>query len=265
MNRRAWLILFIVCVIILFVSFALPSSMGETPAMIGGIAMILGLSSLIVFIVSGIKAKHKPKIDPALSASMAAQSRPAPAPAPADNPAPQPPAPVPEPKKATTTERIHVRGLDHYTNNIKAVARENPDYDLTKRELIEECPDEKVWQYYFNVKGDLVPEPDNPHDPNAIMVQADGRCIGYVPKGSTSHIRKLMESGRIKSMDLDIGGGKYKEVYAVDEDENKYEMDRDEKPYSAVLTLYLKDEQPNDQRAQDSERLVDVDKTFPTD
>lgn len=242
MNRRPWLILFFVCVIALFVSFALPSSMGETPAMIGGIAMIVGLSALIVIIVSGIKAKHKPKVDPALTAALAAQYKPvkSPAPAPSDNPSPQPQAAAPEPKKATTTERIHVRGLDHYTDNILAVARENPDYDLTKRELIEECPDEKVWQYYFIVKGDLVPEPDNPYDPNAIMVQADGLCIGHVPKGSTSHIRKLMESGRIQSMHLDIGGGKYKEVY--EDEDDKYEMDRDERPFSAVLELYLTEE-----------------------
>jgi hypothetical protein len=214
--------------------------------MIGGIAMIVGLSALIVFIVSGIKAKHKPKIDPALTAALAAQSKPAPAPAPAANPAPQPsaPAPAPEPKKATTTERIHVRGLDHYTDNIIAVAKENPDYDLTKRELIEECPDEKVWQYYFNVKGDLVPEPDNPYDPNAIMVQADGLCIGHVPQGSTGHVRKLMESGRIHSMHLDIGGGKYKEVYEDEDEEGKYEMDRGSRPFSAVLELYLTEE-PN--------------------
>ena len=83
MNRRPWLILYFVCVIVLFVSFALPSSMGETPAMIGGIAMIVGLSALIVFIVSGIKAKHKPKVDPALTAALSAQYKPVKPPAPA--------------------------------------------------------------------------------------------------------------------------------------------------------------------------------------
>lgn len=249
MNRRAWLVLFILCVIVLFVSCALPSSMGDTPAMIGGIAMIVGLSALIVFIVSGIRSKRKPKIDPALTAALSAQAKPSPArpvptsaPSSAVNPAPQPSAPTPAPKKATTTERIHVRGLDHYTDNIKAVAWENPDYDLTKRELIEQYPDEKVWQYTFDVKGDLVPEPDNPYDPNAIMVQANGLCIGYVPKGSTSHIRKLMESGRIQSMHLDIGGGKYKEVYEDEDEEGKYEMDRGSRPFSAVLELYLTEE-----------------------
>lgn len=244
MNKRTWLILFILSVIVLFVSFALPSSMGDTPAMIGGIAMVLAVIFLLAFIVSSIRAKRKPIIDPDVAAALAAQARPdpapAPSPAPAADPAPQPSAPAPAPKKATTTERVHVHGLDHYTDNIKAVAWENPDYDLTKRELIEQYPDEKVWQYTFDVKGDLVPEPDNPYDPNAIMVQANGLCIGHVPKGSTSHIRKLMESGRIQSMHLDIGGGKYKEVY--EDEDDKYEMDRGERPFSAVLELYLNEE-----------------------
>jgi len=247
--RRVWLIFFVVSLVLLFGSMALPESMGDTPTMIGGIGLVLAPVCLIGFIVCTIKAKRKPA--PVVSQPQSIM------------PTPQPSTPAP--KKAVISERVHVRGCDYYVNNIKAVAHDNPDYDLTKRELIEQCLDEKVWQYTFDVKAALVPEPDNPDDPKAIMVQANGLCIGYVPKGSTGHIRKLMESGRIKSMDLDIGGGKYKEVYAVDEDENKYEMDRDENPYSAVLTLYLKDEQPNDQRAQDSERPVDVDKTSPTD
>lgn len=63
MNKRAWLICLIVCVIMLFVSFALPKSMGDTPAMIGGIAMVLIPVFLIAFIVSTIKAKRKSNLD----------------------------------------------------------------------------------------------------------------------------------------------------------------------------------------------------------
>ena len=28
----------------------------------------------------------------------------------------------------------------------------------------------------------LVPEPDNPHDPNAVMVRIDGRLVGYLSR-----------------------------------------------------------------------------------
>lgn len=105
-------------------------------------------------------------------------------------------------KKATNIERVHVRGVNNYLTNIISVASENDDYNLALEEMLEDHEDERVYQYDFYVKAGLVPEPDNPYDPNAIMVQADGLCIGYVPKGSTSHVRMLMESGRIKSMDL---------------------------------------------------------------
>ena len=30
----------------------------------------------------------------------------------------------------------------------------------------------------------LVPEPANPHDPNAVMVQIDGRLVGYLPRAA---------------------------------------------------------------------------------
>lgn len=253
MNKRVWLICLIVCVIVLFGSFALPQSLGNTPAMIGGIALVLIPIFVIAFIVSGIKEKRKPKLDLSQAATLSSQDKPAPVTAQVPVQSVTIPTPTPEPvqpatvsptssaeKKAMKVERVHVRGIEHYTDNVKAVAWENPDYDLAKREMIEQCPDEKVWQYSFNVKGDLAPEPDNEYDPNAIMVQANGLCIGHVPKGSTAHIRKLMESGRIKSMNLSIGGGKYKEVYETDDGE--YEMDRGERNYSAVLELYLTDE-----------------------
>lgn len=144
-------------------------------------------------------------------------------------------------KKATNIERVHVRGVNNYVDNIIEVATENPDYDMSKSDLIDNYADERVYRYEIDVKAnlDLVPEPDNEYDPNAIMVQADGLCIGYVPKGSTAHIRKLMESGRIQSMDLNIGGGKYKEVCENEDDE--YEVEKGELKYSAILELHLMD------------------------
>jgi hypothetical protein len=38
--------------------------------------------------------------------------------------------------------------------------------------------------------GRLVPEPDNPHDPNAIRIESpDGARLGYVPKDRTNEVR----------------------------------------------------------------------------
>ncbi len=56
----------------------------------------------------------------------------------------------------------------------------------------------------------LVPEPSNPHDPNAVMVQIDGRLVGYLPRheavayGAT--LRKLSERGRTGACEARIAG-----------------------------------------------------------
>ena len=215
-------------------SFFLPESLGDDKrAMIFGLGVIAFVVFLVALIVAKVKAKKQPSPEPAPTVTPAV---PEPAPIRPADPA-SAAAPV---KKASKIERVHVRGVEHYAENVVAVATENEDYSLTKRELIEDHLDERVYQYDFFVKGALVPEPDNEDDPNAIMVQADGLCIGYVPKGSTAHVRKLMESNRIKSMDLSIGGGKYKEVSEIDDGE--YELDKGELKYSAVLELHLTDE-----------------------
>lgn len=65
-----------------------------------------------------------------------------------------------------------------------SMGRRNRDYwDLTDAQLAEKYPDDKrVWAYSFpRVPCDLIPEPDNPDDPNAVKIILDGQQIGYVP------------------------------------------------------------------------------------
>lgn len=206
--------------IILFVA-AFPLSAAST-----ALAGFVGLAGIVLIVVSLVKRSSAKRKDRQASKKAAPVTAPEAASTPSS----------PENAKESI-ERIHVRGVDNYTENIISVASANPAYDLTKKELAEEYFEERVWQYEFDPQGALVPEPDNQYDPNAIMVQAEGLCIGYVPKGSTSHVRKLMESGRIKWIDLKIGGGKYKYVYE-DEDGN-YQLEMGENHYSAVVELHL--------------------------
>lgn len=223
-KKRYYSIGVILSIIVFFVCMFLPKSLGDAPSIIGGISLVMFPVFLIALIVSRIKSKRVTRSSeatpppPATSTAMPVNS---------------------EDNKAPSIERVHVRGVNYYIDNITSVGTLNDDYELSKRELQDEFPDERVYQYQFFVKATLVPEPDNEYDPNAIMVQADGLCIGHVPKGSTAHIRKLMESGRIKYMDLKIGGGKYKEV--LENDDGEFELDSGEHNYSAVLELHLID------------------------
>lgn len=41
--------------------------------------------------------------------------------------------------------------------------------------------------------AELRPEPDNPHDPNAVMVLIDGHHVGYLPAKSVQQSRRLID------------------------------------------------------------------------
>lgn len=134
-----------------------------------------------------------------------------------------------------------VTGLEHYRENILKLALENNDYTKTKRELIDDLmTEERIWKYcFYPLKVDLVPEPENPYDPNAIKVIVDNEHVGYIKKGSCKHLLKVITEGRLCNIDCEIGGGPYKYIHE-DYDDNgneKYDMERDEIGYSVVLHI----------------------------
>ena len=155
---------------------------------------------------------------------------PAPVPAPTApvTPAPEAPAPTPaapakpvEPKptpKASPVEdcelyNFAVAGVRYHEDEIiEGLMDENPDYELTKKE-IEEDGLEDTFLYKYSVAFadvDLVPEPDNQYDPNAIKVIADGVLVGYVPSRKTKSVRKIMDEKEIVKAQCQIYGGDYK-------------------------------------------------------
>lgn len=148
----------------------------------------------------------------------------------ANNSTPSPAALNPE-KTDTKTRTYKVAGVTHYVDNIMSLAVENSNYDLSKRELIDDgMIEEKIWKYeFYPSRLELTPEPDNPHDPNAIKVIIDGKHVGYIKEGSCAHIRNLMKQGTVVQADCKIGGGPYKyisEDYDYDKDKEAYELER---------------------------------------
>ena len=155
------------------------------------------------------------------------------------------PADSSEPYK---TENHHVTGTSHYVDNIESLAMHNDDFDLSKRELIENgLVDERIWKNIFYVSNaELAPELDNPYDKNAIKVLADGKHIGYIKKGSCSHLLNAINAGKIISVNCKIGGGAYKCLYEGDIDADgydaggeKYTLEKDESPYFAILEIKM--------------------------
>lgn len=145
-----------------------------------------------------------------------------------------PPAPTIDAK----IKKYKVTGTSHYTGNILELATENIDYDLSKKELVDEGYDnERIYQYnFYPSKTELVPEPDNPYDPNAVKVIVDDVLVGYIKAGSCTHILKVLKEDRIVKIDCEIGGGNYKYL-GYDEDEDKYFLEKYDSNYFVHLSI----------------------------
>lgn len=144
------------------------------------------------------------------------------------------------PKRLTKTYKV--TGMQYYKEAFEFLATENADFNLTKKELIEEdLIGERIWKFeYFPKKTELIPEPENPHDKNAIKVIVDDKHVGYIKSGSCSHLLNVIREGRIESISCNMGCGPYKyirEDYDEDKDKEVYTLERDTVPAFVHLSI----------------------------
>jgi len=87
---------------------------------------------------------------------------------------------------------------------------------LTNKDIKEEYAE--VYEVSINdwTVIELVPEPDNKYDPNAVKVVSEFGVLGYVPADKTLNVKSILEKGHTLSWSL--VGGKYK---YYDDFENK--------------------------------------------
>ena len=136
--------------------------------------------------------------------------------------------------------RFEVAGVSHYVDDIKnKLSYENDDYSMTAKELSEMYdPGDRVFELSFDDgAADLVPEPTNEYDPNAVRVECGGVLIGYVKKGSCSRVKNLLKSPEFDHIEVEIGGGKYKRLYEDDET-GKIKIEKDSCGFFADLYIF---------------------------
>lgn len=127
---------------------------------------------------------------------------------------------------------------------IKELADVNDDYSMTKRDLVD-CgmTGERIYKYDIYVKDiEFVPEPDNPHDENAVKILADGVHIGYVPVSKTKKLLRLLEKEEIITIACDFQGGPYKVIYEeyTYDGKEKYEMSTGATSIGALIAIKYK-------------------------
>jgi len=146
-------------------------------------------------------------------------------------------------------ENHNVAGTSYRQNEILSLISENDDYDLKKNELIDlfdlsdgEC--EKIYKYEIeDFDAILQEEPENEYDKNAIKVVISGIHVGYIKKGSCSHIKKLIANGNIQRITARIYGGDYKMItcdYDFDKDKDVYTLEKDKTGLNIKLTISVK-------------------------
>lgn len=104
---------------------------------------------------------------------------------------------------------FEVAGFNYYRDGMFKVLTDNPDYKNPKSTA------KPVYKYkYFDKVCDLIPEPDNPYDSNAILVSYKGVKLGHVPMDETDNVRVLLANGYIPKLNIVAG---HRKVYEEDE------------------------------------------------
>ena len=140
-------------------------------------------------------------------------------------------APLPSAPPASHSRTYKVAGVTHYEKNILQFAKANAAYSMKTNDLVAaKLCNRNIYQYCFpQLQTELIPEPDNQYDPNAIKVIVGGVHVGYIKAGSCRHVLKLIVENRIEKIDCEIGGGKFlkiwsdgKDIQQIEKGTNKY-------------------------------------------
>lgn len=142
------------------------------------------------------------------------------------------------------TEEFHVTGTSFRENDIESIGIENYEFDYSRKDFLEIFSEgQRIYKYLFAPKSVVLEEePDNKYDKNAIKVIIDGVHVGYIKKEDCIHVKQLIDSKNIISIDATISGGKYRcyyEDYDDDAMDYKTHIKTERHNYSIYITLKL--------------------------
>lgn len=149
-------------------------------------------------------------------------------------------------KSESEIEAYPVKGVFAHENEIfHNLMQYNPEYDYSKADMIEHCVAD-VPIYKWTPKAlpvTLVPEPNNPYDPNAVRIEVAGILIGYIPKNACKKVLEYIKTNRIMSAVYDATGGAYKtlvEDYDPLTDKSQYTVETGRAELSAEVYIKVR-------------------------
>ncbi|MBR3240250.1 MAG: hypothetical protein IKF99_17645 [Oscillospiraceae bacterium] len=133
-------------------------------------------------------------------------------------------------------ESVPVRGAAYYQSAIEKNMEENPDWFKDYAALKAENKHYKIiYRYkYTQAQAQLIPEPTNPHDKNAVMVCVNGDKVGYVAAEECARVLQLIRAGKIDRATASLKGGPAKRIFDDGQEA------RDAEDFKVLLDLRLK-------------------------
>ena len=124
--------------------------------------------------------------------------------------------PQPEEKEPLLPDLVTflVSGTHYRMDDINKLASKIQKYSMKPDKLISMgFVNKNIYKFYFkNEPVQLVPDPTNEHDPNAVKVLIDNVHVGYVPREDCESVKVFLQYPlRITA---EIHGGDYKIVYS---------------------------------------------------
>lgn len=119
-----------------------------------------------------------------------------------------------DPKSSYKEEVFCVVGVIYHLPNVNKLACANSDWRKNGKTLLANglCG-KKIFRYsYINKPVKLIPEPKNPHDKYAVMVQIAGEKVGYISQEDNRHVLEILNKRQVKFISSFISGGPYKVV-----------------------------------------------------
>lgn len=102
---------------------------------------------------------------------------------------------MPRPTLLIGRRLVNVAGESHYQDALRQIAGEVSENEPQVRHTTEAI---------------LEPEPENPHDPNAVVVRIDGHKVGYLPRAEAvaygPMLKALTERGRAAAAEAVVAG-----------------------------------------------------------
>ena len=130
-------------------------------------------------------------------------------------------------------ETFYLTGVSYYEKNILKLVETNPMWSFSPDQIRSKGLDcNIVYRYRYTVKPvQLVEEPKNPNDKNAVAAYMSGQLIGYIKREDNAHIKHVKNHSTVKSISGHITGGEYKIIY---DDGN---MEHNSKSFSVKIEI----------------------------